>query len=554
MEQLHENKLLKVIQSISGTLVSLFDVDSGWQLLGNDCQVFCDDALESSCDILNLLQQYVTETDLDTYLIFYNKICKGIRGNKEYIPIEEAHIDVAVHLKNGIIPCYHKIECFFDKDENGAITAMLVMVAPLEAEEIYRLTLAQNITNDRSPSMFIRVANEVIRKDTEKQYALIQFDVAKFKAINEMYGEAFGDEVLNYFLEALKVICNPNQCYVRLTADVFMILTSYETDQDLLDFVELVNKSLLNYKNTTYRLVFGICKISDLETPLRKYGDRAALARQSIKSSALEYVKFFEEDMKTTVLNSKYIEDHMEKALNNHEFVMYLQPKYSINKNVIVGAEALVRWFQKDNGLIQPNQFIPIFEKNGFIKKMDAYIWETACKTIRKWIDRGVMPLPISVNVSRVHLSSGDFIDTLNELAHKYRIPKQLLEIEITETVDNTNRMMEYVTQLKKDGFKLLMDDFGSGYSSLNTLKDTQFDVLKIDRGFLQDFIDSDRGQKIVAHTIDMSKAIGMDLVAEGVETKEQADFLSSCGCDVAQGFYYAKPMPVEEFEKLLGM
>lgn len=552
MDELCGEKLLEVVQSLSGMLVSLFDVDTGWKLISNDCKAFSGVEIESSCDILTILQKMVSEEDFASYMIFYNKIRNGIIGASDYRAVVESRINVSVHLDDGDTSCYHKIECFLDKDAEGNITHMIVIVAPLEAEELYRLTLAQSITNDRSPSMFIRVANEVMRKDMDKQYALIQFDVAKFKAINEMYGEGFGDEILNHFLESLKVVCNPDQLYVRLTADVFMILTSYESDEDILSFVDLVNQSLLNYKGVAYRLVFGVCKIEDMDVPLRKFGDRAALARQSIKGSALEYVKFFEEGMKNTVLNNKYVEDHMERALANHEFVMYLQPKYSIEKNIIVGAEGLVRWFQKDKGLIQPNQFIPIFEKNGFIKKMDAYIWEVACKTIRKWIDQGVTPVPISVNVSRVHLNSGAFITILNNLVEQYRIPKSLLEIEITETADNTDGMMEHIMTLKKNGYVLLMDDFGSGYSSLNTLKDTQFDVLKIDRGFLQDFIESDRGQKIVAHTIRMTRAIGMDLVAEGVETKEQADFLSGCGCDIAQGYYYAKPMPIDEFEKLL--
>ena len=554
MNQILGDKLLDVVQSLSGMLVALLDEQSGWNILHNDCSMLQDMDGESCGDIISCIQEYVTEEDMASYMIFLNKLRHGMKGCGNQKLIEEARLDVAVHLKNKDISYYHKIECYLDKDDAGAVIGMLVVVAPLEAEEIYRITLAQNITNDRSPAMFIRASNEVIRKNTDRQYALIQFDVARFKAINEMYGEAFGDEMLNYFLEALKVICSPEQLYVRLTADVFMVLTSYETDSDLLAFVEDMNQNLLNYKDIAYRLVFGICKITDFLQPLRKYGDRAALARQSIKTNALEYVKFYEEGMKDTVLNNKYIEDHMEKALKNHEFVMYLQPKYSIEKNVIVGAEALVRWIQKDNGIIQPNQFIPVFEKNGFIKKMDAYIWEAACKTIRRWIDMGTEPLPISVNVSRVHLNDDTFIHVLNDLVQRYRIPKHLLEIEITETVDNTERMIGYIMTLKKDGYVLLMDDFGSGYSSLNTLKDTQFDVLKIDREFLQNFIESDRGQKIVAHTIDMTKAIGMDLVAEGVETKEQADFLSDCGCDIAQGFYYARPMPVEEFEKLLGM
>ncbi len=544
-------KVLEIIQSVQDVLVSLFDVDDGWSLIQNNCKFFQNINIEESSDILTMIKPLISEEDQGSYEVFYQKVLHGIKGAADFKKVEENRMNVFLHLVDQGQPCHHKVECYFEKDKSGAITSMMTMVVPLDAEEIYRLTLAQNITNDRSPAMFISVANELINKAPEKKYALIQFDVAKFKAINEMYGEHFGDELLNYFLESLKILCNQDQLYVRLTADVFMILVSYETREDILAFVELLNNNLLNYKDTAYRLVFGICEITDIHLPLRKFGDHAALARQSLKANALEHVAFYEEGMKNSVLNSKHVEDHMGKALANHEFVMYLQPKYSIEKNVVVGAEGLVRWFQ-DGKMIPPDQFIPIFEKNGFIKKMDAYIWEEACKTIRRWMDSDITPVPISVNVSRVHLDSGSFITVLNNLVEQYRIPKELLEIEITETVGNTDLMVEHITTLKEQGFVLLMDDFGSGYSSLNTLKDTQFDVVKIDKCFLQDFIGSERGQKIVEHTISMTKAIGLDLVAEGVETREQAEFLSDCGCDTAQGFYYAKPMPVPEFEKLL--
>ena len=168
---------------------------------------------------------------------------------------------------------------------------------------------------------------------------------------------------------------------------------------------------------------------------------------------------------------------------------------------------------------------------------------------VRKWIDAGVEPVPISVNVSRRHLKDQEFIRVLNELIEKYQIPKKYLEIEITETIEE-GEINKSVAELKENGYTLLMDDFGSGYSSLNMLKDTKFDVIKIDRGFLQDFIGSERGQKIVEHTIKMTKSIGLDMVGEGVETKEQAIFLQSCGCDTAQGFYYARPMKLEDFNE----
>ncbi len=543
-------EVIDVIQSMSDVLVMFWDVHQGWNIINGNCLLLS--GTEKITNALEDLLEYVQEEDKAAYHVFLRKILAGMKGSRDFIPVTEERVNVSVHMRaQGEIYTYHKVECYLMKDETNAIIRMNVVVCALDAEEIYRLHLAQTITNDRTPAMFIQVANEIIRKNPERKYALVQFDVAKFKAINEMYGEAFGDELLNYFIESLKIICNKDQLFVRLTADVFMILISYEKKQDILDFIEVVNTNLLGYRDIAYRLVFGVGFVEDVNERLRKYGDRAALARQSIKGNAITHTAFYEAGMQNTILTGKYIEDHMEHALKNHEFVMYLQPKYSIKSSQMVGAEALVRWIQPEKGIISPADFIPIFEKNGFIKKMDAYIWEEACKAIRSWMDDGINPLPISVNVSRLHLSDGHFIDVLNHLVDQYQIPKKYLEIEITETIEN-NGLSEGINLLKKSGETLLMDDFGSGYSSLNTLKDTQFDIIKIDRDFLQDFISSKRGQKIVEHTIMMTKSIGLNMIAEGVETEEQAMFLMACGCDIAQGFYYAKPMSIDAFNQLM--
>lgn len=544
------DEVIDIVRNMDCAFILLWNPDEGWT------NVHSDGTFKFSCegDVFHSLERYVQEDDLSLYRIFADKIKSGMKNTKNFQAVDEKRLNVAVHLKVENTSLYYNLEGLLMKDEDNAISGMIFVAIPLDAEEIYRIQLAREITNDRSPSMFIRAANEIFKKAPDRKYVLIQFDVAKFKAINEMYGESFGDEVLAYFLEALKVLCNQDQLYVRLTADVFMVMISYETKEDIIGFVEKLNSNLLGYKGVKYRLVFGVAEIEDLNGKLRKYGDRAALARQNIKANALEHIGFYEEGMRSVVLNAKLVEDSMEKALANHEFVMYLQPKFSIEHNTMVGAEALARWVHPDRGVIPPLQFIPVFEKNGFIVKMDAYIWEEACKMIRYMLDEGIEPIPISVNVSRVHLKNAIFITTLNNLVEQYQIPKRLLELEITETAEENSKVVEYVKVLKEYGYTLLMDDFGSGYSSLNTLKDTQFDVVKIDRGFLQDFIGSDRGQKIVEHTIMMTKSIGLDLVAEGVETEEQATFLSGCGCDTVQGFYYAKPMPVEEFKKMLNI
>lgn len=308
---------------------------------------------------------------------------------------------------------------------------------------------------------------------------------------------------------------------------------------------------LCGFHGMEYRLVFGVSIVEDRTLHTRRHGDNASLARQLIKGNALENIGFFKSDMKTDLQKKQSIEDDMHKALLNNEFVMYLQPKHSIRTGRIIGAEALARWIHPKKGMISPAEFIPVFEQNGFIIKLDTFIWEEACKRLRSWINDGIPPVPISVNISREYIHTFDVTSTLLTLIEKHNIPISLLELEITESLDSKG-VEEIVKKMKSAGFKMLMDDFGSGYSSLNMLKSTPFDVLKIDKSFLDEFMESDRGRKIIEHTISMSQDIGLDIIAEGVETIEQAQFLSECGCDSAQGFYYSKPIPADEFDKRL--
>lgn len=537
--------IMNFIQTDNSTLLMLWDMEQGWRVATPQCLLLADtDSIEGS---LSGLRQLVIEEDQPVYDVFLKKIESGIEGSWSESMADENRVYVAVRMKKNGGFYYHNVECRLEKNAKHEIIRMMVLVHELDTEEVYRIKLAHTITNDKNPAHFIARGKEIVANHPENQYAIVQFDVSKFKIINEVYGENRGDEILKFFIDTLKVICRKDQLYVRLSADVFMILTAYDSEEDIYRFIDLLDENLLGYKDMTYTLVYGVCFIKDIRDGFRKYGDAAALARQSIKGDALHHVAFFEDKMKQGIHTSKFIEDNMKKALQNHEFVMYLQPKYSISQNKMVGAEALVRWLHPEKGIIPPMEFIPLFEKNGFVVKMDQYIWEEACKTIRQWMDEGRKPLPISVNVSRRNMQNMEFIEVLNALVDKYQIPKKYLEIEITETLEDA-QVNKGVTMLKDNGYTLLMDDFGSGYSSLNMLKDTKFDVIKMDRGFLQDFIGSERGQRIVEHTIKMTAAIGLDMVAEGVETKEQAMFLEDCGCDTAQGYYYAKPMTLEEF------
>ncbi len=527
-------------------LIMSWNERDGWKLLAPHNKITMQ--IDPSTVSLDMLKRKMVEEDILVYDLFLRRLeAQTQKVDTSHVSYaRRVNVVVRLHNVRGGMG-YYRVDCFLKTGSQGEVSEILTMVYELTSDEIYRIRLAQSVTSDRNPQIFMKQAEEMVRSNPNSHYAVIQFDIAKFKAINEMYGESVGDELLNYFNGSLKVICRKEQLYVRISADVFMILTPYQVQEDIEEFVNLITESLSGYKGMTYRIVFGISWVKDVESGFRKYVDAAAVARQSVKDDALNYYAFYEDDMKENIITKKFIEDNMQSALDNREFVMYLQPQFSISQNRMVGAEALIRWIHPVRGMLSPMDFIPLFKKNGFIIKMDEFMWEEACKTIRGWIDRGISPIPISVNVSRRHLKNLAFIDVLNELVEKYHLDKKYLEIEITETVLG-NEIEEGVSALKKNGFTLLMDDFGSGYSSLNMLKDTKFDIIKMDRGFLFDFIGSKRGESIVEHTIHMSQDIGLDMVAEGVETKEQADFLQSCGCDTAQGYYYARPMPVEEF------
>ncbi len=437
------------------------------------------------------------------------------------------------------------------KNEDGKATDIHVNIRPFSEKEKFDREVLSFFTSDKNPAIFSRKAADVVENGEEGKVAFIQFDVERFKLINDTYGSKVGDDVLAFITDTLNVLCGEKQPHCRLTADVFMIVTEFEDREDIFRFIRMLESRLCYYKGLDYRLIFGVSIVNDKSRSTRSYGDNATMARQSIKGKAMENIAFFDETMMAKLHKTQTVEEDMHKAVVNGEFVMFLQPKYCISTNKIIGAEALARWIHPERGMVSPAEFIPVFEKNGFIIKLDRIIWEAACRRLRHWIDSGKRVVPISVNISREYLSSYDIVDIISGLVKKYDIPKELLELEITESIE-TDNVRDIVKNFKERGFTMLMDDFGSGYSSLNMLKTTQFDVLKIDRGFFSEFMESDRGRKIISHTISMSQDIGLDIIAEGVETTEQATFLSDCGCDAAQGFLYSRPIPADDFEKLL--
>lgn len=397
---------------------------------------------------------------------------------------------------------------------------------------------------------FQRNVNNLVLNAT-KNIGFIQFDIRKFKIINDLYGAKFGDEILDFIRHQLDKCCHAEQYFVNLRSDVFMIVTEYDDEEELVDLIHRLDASISSYKDVRLQITYGVYTVEDKTMELRQMEDRAAMARKASKNNILTNILFYKEQFKESLYNRKFIEENMQAAITGRQFMMYLQPKYSIAKNEIIGAEALVRWRHPERGMIYPDQFIPIIEENGFIKKVDYYIWAEACRFIKRCEEAGITSCPVSVNVSRVHLRDDECITVLSELIRSYAIPRKLLELEITESADNQQVSMKAL-QLKEEGFTLLMDDFGSGYSSLNILLETPFDMIKLDKKFMENMMVSGKGRLILEQVVSMAGKLHLGLLAEGVETREQIDLLQSIGCDQVQGYYYARPMPEDEFFALL--
>lgn len=414
-----------------------------------------------------------------------------------------------------------------------------------EMDEVRRI-----LKNINTVRRFRKNVNNLIFSAT-RDIGFIQFDIRKFKIINDLYGEKFGDEILDFVTKQLEVYCHEKQFFINLRSDVFMIVTEYDSEEELVEFIRQLDNRINCFKDVKLQLSYGIYTVEDKTMEQRQMEDRSAMARKAAKDNILTNILFYKEQFKVSLYNRKFIEENMQSAITERQFMMYLQPKYSIAKNEIIGAEALVRWRHPERGMIYPNQFIPIIEENGFIKKVDYYIWAEACRFIRRCKDEGITFCPVSVNVSRVHLQDNECIQMLSELIQNNDISKGMLELEITESADDQQIAMKALL-LKEEGFTLLMDDFGSGYSSLNILLETPFDVIKLDKKFMENMMVSEKGRLILEQVVLMAKKLELGLLAEGVETKEQIELLRNIGCDQVQGFYYAKPMPEEEFFALL--
>lgn len=430
----------------------------------------------------------------------------------------------------------------------------------LHRKEVYyrRLAMKDDLTGVWNRNKFIKEAERLLNHNKNKEYYLISTDVDKFKYINDTFGYSTGDEVLKEEARQFARIFGNQGIYARIAADEFVGMIENdgtECEKFLTRKLQEFETNMQEYSNQYFRIQIkiGIYKIEkrDSEARITEYIDRANIAKKRIKGNLNQIIAYFDDETAKRSALENEIESKMEKALENREFCVYYQPKYNLRTEVIEGAEALVRWIDPDKGMIGPNLFIPLFEKNGFIIRLDFYVYEEVCRHLQKWIKEGRRVVPISVNVSRAHLGTPNFIPDLVTLLKKYEVPVELIELELTESVfsDDEEAMKKMVLTLRNIGFRISIDDFGSGYSSLNLLKQIPADVLKIDRGFLEEVEESIKSKIIIAQVVSMARKINIHTVCEGVETKKQADFLKEIHCDLAQGYLFSKPLPLAEFE-----
>ncbi|MBR1737101.1 MAG: GGDEF domain-containing protein [Firmicutes bacterium] len=401
-----------------------------------------------------------------------------------------------------------------------------------------------------------------VRKKYGYNYVIAYMDISKFKYINETFGYSDGDSILKILSECIKKQIREYECYCRATDDKFIILMRYdmkvEIRKRLDDLFNRVNANRLGaYINLDIVFICGLYFIKPDDFELNYIIDKANIARKNVKGNMESRCEVYDDEMHQKISKQKIIESRMVKALADKEFVVYIQPKNRLDNGEVIGAEALVRWRQSDGSIVPPNEFIPVFENNGFIVDLDFYVYERVFEYIGQWLASGIKAVPVSVNVSRAHINNTQFVSKLVKLVKKCGIPMEYVELELTESIftDDNESVINTMMSLKDLGFKLLMDDFGSAYSSLNLLKELPFDIIKLDKEFLHYNYGDNRDKTIIIHVIEMSKDLNMEVICEGVETKEQVEFLKEAGCDFAQGYYYGKPCPEEEFRSkfLLG-
>ncbi len=459
---------------------------------------------------------------------------------------EEEEMAALSHGADGFIPRPCRTEL--------ALCRVAAVMRLCESVALAKQARYDDIADVYSKSYFYQRVRDILLRNPATSYDILCSDIEDFKLINDTIGIVAGDRLLRQVGKLHASLLGDHGICGRLSADRFACLIEHREDYSDEMFTQSTARIKSGFGNRNVVLKYGIYRVEDREVPVEQMCDRALLAVQSIKGQYGKHFAFYDDKLRGTLLHRQAITDGMERALASGQFEVYLQPKFRIADGSLSGAEALVRWNHPEWGLQPPSEFIPLFERNGFITKLDQYVWEQACSLMRRWDLMGFPRIDVSVNVSRTDIRDMDMARVLGGLIERYGLDPSRLHLEITESAckDSADQLVETLHRLRKMGFVIEMDDFGSGYSSLNMLTEMPLDVLKLDMKFIQTEVANPSGDSILGFIVSLARWMELSVVAEGVETREQLERLQADGCDYAQGYFLARPMPVKALEELL--
>lgn len=413
-----------------------------------------------------------------------------------------------------------------------------------------------SLTGSYNRSNFYEKTNELLIAHPDKKFVITIWNIERFKVINDMFGYKVGDMILIRYAAFLKRFVGYQGIMARLEADHFVTCMQEELFQAHLDSVFEQMKDIFDILPVNYPVVshMGIYQIKDRNVSVAQMCDGAHLALATIRGNYVKRYAYYSDELRKNVLDEQELIGEMEQALENGEFFVTFQPIFDAQKQDIVSAEALVRWRHPKKGVISPALFIPLFERNGFITKLDLFVWENVCKELAREQELGLPIKPVSVNISRIDLYNNDLCDRLLEMVEQNHLDPSNLKVEVTESayMQDVHQLLKSMETFQQRGFQVLMDDFGSGYSSLNMLKDVPVDVLKLDMNFIQETREISRAKNIIENIVHMAKQMNMMIIAEGVETQRQFQFLKDIGCDCIQGYYFSKPLELQDYRSLI--
>lgn len=471
--------------------------------------------------------------------------------------IELAHTAATVHKPSWIQVIFDYIYIFIAAGVLVAISFVFVYIYHRQRmkKETQSVAYTDTLLGIRNFEKFKIDSDALFSKFKQDDFSLIYFDVNRFKYINDNFGYKVGNEVLCHVAECTSELLYEYELFARVSSDNFIMLLKNTDEKQIVETIKRLCRLVQSHPTLSemghqISLCFGIYRLPSKKEDFYTSLDRANAARKTIKGSYQTSYAFYDDKMLRQLSHEVELGAAMRPALDNGEFKLFLQPKHNVTSREVVGAEALVRWDNPAKGIIQPNDFIPLMEKNGFIVSIDFFIFEEACKAIRHMLDNNFVIYPISVNLSRTHMQSRSFISKLNDIVLKYKIDPSYIELELTETLilQNQKEVLSIMHALKELGFSVSLDDFGTGYSSLSLLMEMPVDVLKLDKSFLRAIIATPKERTVLNDIINMAHHLNMNVVCEGVETNEQLELLSEINCDIAQGYLFSKPLPLEDY------